>query len=369
MTLNRLATLTLLISSLSSVALVGCQSTELNHTNKIGAINPDINNEDWSISTSQSRLLQTITKYEWQLTHVTDENNQVQPFNHKPPLIMEVRPDVLSFKEGCHLYQASFSVWRPLPYPYSLPDMSDLPDDCKKTTNSNNSNLNKGDIQQALEIVFAPFSDSYFRFDPVLPESPLFSKNVSKQMALKTDKGRTFIFAGTVKPEQEFSGLPITNELLERYQWRLVSATDDTNKTISKFNHPDVPITARFVLDSYNQSVGFFSGCNGIGGSYALSINQTLLIGASPSTLMGCGDLHDDIESHLSRIMLNSTSQLILTNQDKTQISDVSIKPEPSYSLTQKLDSSETLVWQNQPIPEPKPNSNTESISNVEDAS
>jgi len=352
--LNHLRVSLVVISTLLPLALLGCQTNSLNHSAQTSTV---IDDKNWSASTPKPRLLQTITKYEWQLTHVTDENGQTQSFNHKPPLIMQVRPDTLLFEEGCHRYQGSFKAMRPLPYPYSLPDIRDLPDNCIAISHSG-SDLNKGDIQRALEIVFAPYSDSYFRFDPVLPSSPLFSKKASKQLALTTDKGKMFIFSGTAMPKRAVSGLTITNEILERYQWHLISATDHTNRPISQLNHPNVPITASFDIDSYNhsdyqqgafsQSVGFFTGCNGVGGSYALSTNQTLLIGASPSTLMGCGDLINGVEDYLDRIMHNSSSQLTLTHPDITSISNISSVPIPGYLLTQKLESGETLIWKNE---------------------
>lgn len=352
--LNHLRVPLVVISTLLPLALLGCQTNSLNHSAQTSTV---IDDKNWSASTPKPRLLQTITKYEWQLTHVTDENGQTQSFNHKPPLIMQVRPDTLLFEEGCHRYQGSFKAMRPLPYPYSLPDIRDLPDNCIAISHSG-SDLNKGDIQRALEIVFAPYSDSYFRFDPVLPSSPLFSKKASKQLALTTDKGKIFIFSGTAMPKRAVSGLTITNEILERYQWHLISATDHTNRPISQLNHPNVPITASFDIDSYNhsdyqqgafsQSVGFFTGCNGVGGSYALSTNQTLLIGASPSTLMGCGDLINGVEDYLDGIMHNSSSQLTLTHPDITSISNISSVPIPGYLLTQELDSGETLIWKNE---------------------
>lgn len=352
--LNHLRVSLVVISTLLPLALLGCQTNSLNHSAQTSTV---IDDRNWSASTPKPRLLQTITKYEWQLTHVTDENGQTQSFNHKPPLIMQVRPDTLLFEEGCHRYQGSFKAMRPLPYPYSLPDIRDLHDNCIAISHSG-SDLNKGDIQRALEIVFAPYSDSYFRFDPVLPSSPLFSEKASKQLALTTDKGKMFIFSGTAMPKRAVSGLTITNEILERYQWHLISATDHTNRPISQLNHPNVPITASFDIDSYNhsdyqqgafsQSVGFFTGCNGVGGSYALSTNQTLLIGASPSTLMGCGDLINGVEDYLDRIMHNSSSQLTLTHPDITSISNISSVPIPGYLLTQELDSGETLIWKNE---------------------
>jgi hypothetical protein len=356
MLLNRLRIPLVIISALLPIALLGCQTNTLNYTEPTNAI---IKDENWSADTPTPRLLQTLTKYEWQLTHVSDDKGRIKPFNHKPLLGMNVRPDTLLFQEGCHRYQGNFKAWRPLPYPYSLPDMSDMPDNCEVAPSSlGTSNSNKGEVQQALDVVFAPYSNSYFRFDPILPNNPLFSKKASKQMMLTTDKGKIFIFSGRAKPIKQTSGVSISNELLERYDWHLISATDHANKPISQLNHPDVPITASFDIDSYNhsdyqqgafnQSVGFFTGCNGVSGSYALSSNQTLLIGTSPSTLMGCGELVNGIENYLDRIMHNSTSQLTLTHPDNNPIANSVAELEPNYLLTQTLDSGETLIWKNE---------------------
>lgn len=358
MTLNQFCIPTLLIGLMSTVSLLGCQHTLPNPPIKTIPATSNISDNNWLASTPKPRLFQTITKYQWQLTHVTDENDQIQSFNHKPPLIMQVRPEVLLFTEGCHRYQGSFGVWRPLPYPYSLPDISDLPDNCGDVSELSGgaNSLNKGDIQRALEVVFAPYSDSYFRFDPLLSNSPLFSKNKSKQLALTTDKGKTFIFSGTANPVQKTSGIPITNELLEHYQWRLISATHSTNNPISELNHSGIPITAKFEIDfysgddfqqsAYNQSVRFFTGCNGVGGSYALSSNQTLLIGISPATLMGCGDLLNGIENYLDRIMHNSSSRLNLSLQNQSVENEQSF---PRYNLLQTMDTGETLIWKSEP--------------------
>ncbi|WP_084606107.1 META domain-containing protein [Psychrobacter aquaticus] len=346
MMLNSLRIPLVIISALLPVALLGCQTNSLNHLAQTSTV---IDDKNWSADTPIPRLLQTLTKYEWQLTHLSNNDGKINPFNHKPPLVMNVRPDALLFQEGCHRYQGNFNAWRPLPYPYSLPDMSDMPDNCDIATNSSGtSNSNKGEVQQALDVVFAPYSNSYFRFDPILPNNPLFSKKASKQMRLTTDKGKVFIFSGRAKPIKQTSGLSITNELLERYDWHLIRATDDTNTLSPKLNNPNVPITASFRLDAHNQGVGFLTGCNGVGGSYALSTNHTLLIGASPSTLMGCGELVNGIENYLDRIMHNSTSQLTLTHPDNNPIADSVNETKPSYLFTQKLDSGERLIWKNE---------------------
>lgn len=344
MNLNRLATLLLLVGSLSSVALVGCQSTKLSHSNKIGAVNSDTNNEDWPTSTQQSYLLQALTKYDWQLTQVTGMNNKGQPFRHKPPLIMDIRPSSLLFKEGCHRYKLFIENAYPTPYPYSISHLVDSTNDCDTQSNV----ASKGAIQQSLETIFSPRSNLYFNFEPVTLKSNFFIPNSSKQLALNINNDMTLIFTGMRKPEQKTSGLPITNEILERYQWQIISATDKQNDPISNFNDPDVHIIAKFYTDSHRRTAGFSVGCNGVSGSYALAVNQTLLIGSSPQTMIGCGDLLNKIESNLSRTMLNSVSQLTLNLQEDTATSENSTQAMLKYLLTQQLDTGETFIWQNE---------------------
>ena len=358
--LNHLRVPLVVIRTLLPLALLGCQTNSLNHSAQTRTV---IDDKNWSATTLESRLFQTTTKYEWQLTYVSDDKGRIKAFNQKLPLIMEVHPSLLTFTEGCQRHQVSFDMWLPLPYLYGQINISEPSDNCTTVNHSiienfSNKNTIKNKTGNVINSVFIPYSDTAFRFDPVLPNSAQSSNKTLKQLALKTNKGKTLIFSGTPKPEYPVAGIPLINELLERYQWRLISATDDTNKTINKFNRPDVPITANYRLgshdysnpqqSSFSQGIGFSVGCNGAGGSYALSTNQTLLIGGNPSTMVGCGDDIDDIESSLSRLMLYSSSQLTLINLDTQRVSNPSDNSESSYLLTQKLESGETLVWQNE---------------------
>ena len=363
MILSRLQMPLAIISALLPLALLGCQTNSLNHTAQTSVV---IDDENWSASTLESRLFQTATKYEWQLTHVSDNKGRIKPFNQKLPLTMEVHPSLLIFIEGCQRHQVSFDMWLPLPYLYGQINVGEPSSNCIIVNNStienlSNKNTVKNQIGNVVDHVFVPYSDIAFRFDPVQPNSTKHSNQMLKQLALKTNKGKTLIFSGTPKPEYPVAGITLTNELLEQYQWRLIGATDDNNKTIHKFNRPDVPIIANYRLDAHNYSnpqqsgfsqvIGLSVGCNGASGSYALSTNQTLLIGGNPSTMVGCGDDIDDIESSISRLMLYSSSHLTLTRSDNDQLSG-SInelkEQKPSYLLTQKLKTGETLVWQNE---------------------
>ena len=157
---HKIPGLTLLsISLLGFTSLVGCQALKLQPTSEPHIINADPNKESWSISTPQPRLLQTITKYEWQLTQITDAKNKAQRFKSTLPFMMEVRPDILLFKQGCQRYQASFHISRPPPYPYSLPDqLKRLPDDCGPLTKTAKDLTTDEDLKQILATIFAPYS-------------------------------------------------------------------------------------------------------------------------------------------------------------------------------------------------------------------
>ena len=133
---------------------------------------------------------------------------------------------------------------------------------------------------------------------------------------------------------------------------------------MSEFTQTEKPITLSYGLNNYSgdendkqdgfqsgvygQSFGISVGCNGVGGPYALSVNQSLLTGSFPSTMMSCGDAVDDIESRLRRMMAHSKSRLILTHADNEAKTTME-QSEPNYLLTQTLDSGEMLVWQNMP--------------------
>ena len=110
--LNHLRVPLVVISTLLPLALLGCQTNSLNHSAQTSTV---IDDKNWSATTLESRLFQTTTKYEWQLTHVSDDNGRIKLFNQKLPLIMEVHPSLLTFTEGCHRYQGSFKAMRPLP--------------------------------------------------------------------------------------------------------------------------------------------------------------------------------------------------------------------------------------------------------------
>ncbi len=331
-----------------AVALSGCQSIPSNSSSKTVSTNSNTVSDEWTKATTQPYLLQTLTNYEWQLAQVSSRDNKAQAFEHQPPLHMDVRPDNLQFREGCYRYKVFIGRGYLPPYPYSISKLVDVDNDCD--TQSKISD--RGAIQQTLATIFSPRSNLYFDFEPITLESRLYTVNSSKQVAVNISNGMTLIFTGTPKLKQITSGLPITNELLESYQWRVISATDHENQPISEFNHASIPITASFQTNLHRRSASFYSGCNGVGGAYALSINQTLLIGSGPQTMIGCGDLINSVESKVSRTLSSTASQLTLDATKNTSNADSPSQAIPNYLLTQKLEDGKTLVWQNETIPD-----------------
>lgn len=340
MALNQFCIAPLFIGLISSVSLLGCQHTPPNSKTKTIAATTNTSNstdDNWSTATPQSYLMQTLTRYDWQLAQVSRADGKAEDFKHNPPLMMEVRPDELLFKEGCHRYKIRIERAYPMPYPYSMSKLMNLDDNCAAQYNMQGS----GAVQQVLETIFSPRSYLYFNFRPLM----LDTKPATKQLALDINNGLTLIFAGAPKPEQPISGLPITNELLERYQWRVMRATDSNNQAIPELSYTETPVTANFYTDSNRRSASFSSGCNGVSGGYALTVGQTLLIGSAPQTMLGCGPKLEAAENKIRALELSSSSQLALTLSKNTKLDDAA---HPHYLLMQKLNSGETLIWQNE---------------------
>ena len=366
--LNHLRVPLVVMSTLLPLALLGCQTNSLNHSAQTSTV---IDDKNWSVTTLKPRLFQTITKYDWQLTHVSNDKGKLIRVTFQPLLTMHVRPDLLTFDDGCYRYLVTFDMWLPLPYPYtdaSVQDTAKSPvtaADCtsiyQATTQDWRGNTTiPSDTAHLLNMTFGRYAGTNFIFNPAIIQSIQVNKTVEKQLALKTSKGKTLIFSGTPKPEHPVAGIPLTNELLERYRWQLVQVKDKAGAVLSEFTPTEKPIMLSYSLNNYSgdesdeqngfesgiygQSFGISIGCNGISGSYALSINQSLLTGSFPSTMMSCGDALDDVESRLRRMMTHSKSRLILAHADN-KAKTTTEQSESNYLLTQTLDSGETLIW------------------------
>ena len=147
------------------------------------------------------------------------------------------------------------------------------------------------------------------------------------------------------KGTEPIADLPITYELLGRYQWRLVSAVNSDDKAIVELSRPGFPVVANFGYrfnDEYH--VGFSSDCNGVGGPYTLTPDHILLIGSGSQTMIGCGPKREAAEDKIRALEQSSRSQLTLTQLANGNVDDSSL---PYYLLIQKMATGETLIWKN----------------------
>ncbi len=297
-------------------------------------------------------MLQWASNYHWQLTQVKDKKSNAININTDAPITLEIAPSSLSLFQGCQHFAIKFVWMSAPPFEYGS-ELRERPSTCKTAPENKVSNTN-------IKKLF-PNDNNIIKLDvellPVAKSKLVNTQMASKNLVIKIENGNTLTFDGTPRTFKEPTGLPIDKALLERYDWRLASAVRNTindkrqvisRESIGHFYHPEFPVSLKFRGYDDSQYAFFSSSCNGIGGPYILMKDYTLLIGGNPSTMVGCGDDIDDIESSLSRLMLYSSSQLTLINLDTQRVSNPSDNSESSYLLTQKLESGETLVWQNE---------------------
>ena len=365
MILNRLILNRLTLSLLFAISfpLVGCQSTSALNPQQTTAINtPTIDDKSKPINElliPESQVMQWSAHYDWQLVQVINQNDNIVDIANFTPITLQVAPSSISFYQGCEHYRMDFHSMSAPPYPY-YSHLGKVPTTCSDDNNPNNTAIKEDKNIQSLFAKNAPVKLNF----ELLPTSNSTSETVSmdtqstpKRLALNIENGNRFIFTGLTKPLVAPTGLPITNNLLEQYDWQLVSAVSNTRdekgqftrKSLGNFYHPDHPISASFESWPDSQYASFSSGCNGSRAPYFLLNDNILNVGVIISTVMGCGETGNRIETALFDLMRNSSSQLILSLQPSTQTSN-SVKNQtdfPRYNLLQTMGSGETLVWQN----------------------
>ena len=373
MTLNRLATLLLLVGSLLSVALVGCQSNpsknstltansvstvpvttqEIVQTNasiaeqEIGVIDTEVV-EATTETATEATTLQRASNYHWQLTQVKNQKDKVININTDAPITLEVAPNSLSLNQGCQHFAINFVWMSPPPFEYGS-ELRKGPSDCK-------TNPDKEIPKVDVEALFP--KNSTFKLEiellPLSINRALNTQIGTRKLIIKIENGSTLIFDDISKPFKKLTGLPINKTLLERYKWRLVSAVHNTfndkgqvmsRQTINDFYHPEHFISLEFRRSPDSSYVAFNSNCNGSSASYFLLNDNTLKVDNILSTAMNCGKTGDRIETALFDLMRNSNSKLTLSLQLKKPESESDF---PHYNLLQTFDSGETLVWQNE---------------------
>ncbi|MDO5769778.1 MAG: META domain-containing protein [Psychrobacter sp.] len=352
----------LIISILAPISLLGCQTNRLPPVD-IGAVpTPPVKDEIASIKaqtkdplpTDSRNLITTLNRYQWQLTKVISSPNHKMVddaliktiINAQYPLIMEVQPSAFLLHYGCQQYRLSVNNYYPPPFSYSFDYVSEVAHtSCDNpTANSPLNSPDKADLKSHLQRLFITEYSKQFYFDL----SPAAAS--TRKLQIKMEDGTILVWQGQLKPLQPVAGIPITSELLARYQWHLKRALSSRHQPIPELNHKDLPILAFFRTDISQSYVRFSTGCNGVGGPYILTADQRLLIGSAPQTVMGCSNLLESIEGKVSGTLLNSQSQLTLAlaPTEPDTITNTITKDKTAYWLTQKLDTGETLIWENE---------------------
>lgn len=357
--------------------LAGCQSPPIQSSQQPPAIETSAITtpaiiED--IEVKDYRVTQWANGYDWQLQQVVDAQGNAINVATVPPITIEVAPSNIKLTQGCQHYDIEFlSILAP-PFPNygsgklaaeSLCADNLIDETIKSETISNSYNDNYNTIEKLFPQY--PYSSLNFNLnllplDKALLQSKISTNVAPKRLALNIENGASLIFTGTSKNWLKPTGLPITNELLKRYQWRLASGTSNNYENngklisrapISDFYYPDITILLSFSADR-NQYASFYADCNqGIGGPYALLKDHTLLIGYGLQTVMGCGFQGNRLETTLSGLMARSKSKLTLSLQP-TKLTSTTSVDFPQYNLVQTMQTGETLVWQNETLPKPK---------------
>ena len=340
--LNRLALSVLLAISLPA-ALVGCQSTAVSTTSADDKSKPI---DEMLIQESQ--VMQWSAHYDWQLAKVIYQNGSIVDIANFIPITLEVEPSSISLYQGCEQYRMDFHSMSAPPYPY-YSHLGKVPATCNDEPDTQ---IKEDKSIQSLFDKYAPIKLN-FELLPTLKEVSIDKQSPPKRLALNIENGNRLIFIGLAKPLVAPTGLPVTNELLEQYDWQLVSAVSNTSdekgqlirKSLGNFYHPDHPISASFESWPDSQYVSFSSGCNGSRAPYFLLNDNTFKVGTIISTVMGCGETGNRIETALFDLMRNSSSKLTLSLQTKKSESEADF---PRYNLLQTMETGETLVWQNE---------------------
>ncbi len=372
--LNRL-TLSLLLAISFPATLIGCQSN-IAKDNSIPA-NSMVTGSSTSAPISYQPIIKTekleekivvvadetanevttlqwASNYYWQLTQVKDKKSNAININTDAPITLEIAPSSLSLFQGCQHFAIKFVWMSAPPFEYGS-ELRERPSTCKNAPENKVSNTN-------IKKLF-PNDNNIIKLDvellPVAKSKLVNTQMASKNLVIKIENGNTLTFDGTPRTFKEPTGLPIDKALLERYDWRLVSAVRNTindkgqvisRESIGHFYHPEFPVSLKFRGYDDSQYAFFSSSCNGIGGPYILTKDYTLLVGSGPQTLMGCGVTGNRIEGELAKLIRNSKSTLSLSFRPSQSISPTADDQTdmPRYNLLQTMETGETLVWQNE---------------------
>lgn len=310
-----------------------------------------------------------LNRYLWKVVEIEDSKQKL-PIDALQSLILDIRPNMLVFKDHCQRYDMSFLNMLAGDYPYAYDDINTKSSCDSPRTDDQNVALSelKKIFRQSEQTQYVSKSFGFqwlaqnkqpTGIPTALPDNAYLAIHLDAEIYPK--KSTTIVLKGTIKPVSKTSieNTLLNRDTLERFNWELRQATDNNGKSIEAFNYADIPVIASFYTvkrDLYNNDTfshaSFNSDCNGIGGEYVLTPTNKLLIGYGMQTVMGCGRAREKAEETLRELMHHSTSHLTLNyypnikdNKDKAS-SNTDLKlSEGTYILIQDLDTGEQLIW------------------------
>ena len=342
----------------TTFALSGCQSMEnppSTHTKTPAAVptttKPAMVDET---EIASNQVIPWSSHYHWQLSEVKRGDGQPVTAKLTDTIRLEVAPKQLHFYQGCThevLTLRPSAAVSSFGYQGSL---TEQPASCRA-----------GSTVQApsMHALLQPMTERPFRLELLTVNAALKANGdapaAPKRLAIILSNGDQFIFTGTAKTLPATKGLPLNPELLERFDWHLVSAVanhyDEQGKRINRepisdFYHPKHPISFGFNGYMPKSLMTFDKNCNQILGYYFLMDNNILVLGHIIQTAMSCGETSNRIEGTLVNMMRNSSSMLTLSHQSQTENKEGNTARDyPRYNLLQTMATGETLVWQNTP--------------------
>ena len=372
-----LVTSLLIISSLNAGA-----SNDANSKKTLSIQSPNPNSEIIIIESSETPIypeppkptyeqpaFSILNRYLWKVVEIEDSKQNL-PIDYLQSLTLDIRPNMLVFKDHCQRYDMSFLNMLAGDYPYVYDGINTKPSCDSQRTDDQDvalSELKKIFRQsQQTQYISKSFGFQWLAqnkqptdIPTTLPDNAYLAIHLDPEIYPK--KSTTIVLKGTIKPVSKTSieNTLLNRDTLERFNWELRQAIDINGKSIEAFNYADIPVIASFYTvkrDLYNNDTfshaSFNSDCNGIGGEYVLTPTNKLLIGYGMQTVMGCGRAREKAEETLRELMHHSTSHLTLNyypnnkdNKDKAS-SNTDLKlAEGTYILIQDLDTGEQLIW------------------------
>lgn len=319
--------------------------------------------------TYEQPAFSVLNRYLWKVLQIEDSKENL-PIDDFQSLTLDIRPNMLIFKDHCQRYDMSFLNMLAGDYPYVYDDIN-MKSSCDSQRTDDQdvalSELKKIFRQsQQTQYISKSFGFQWLAqnkqptgIPTALPDNAYLAIHLDAEIYPK--KSTTIVLKGTIKPVSKTSieNTLLNRDTLERFNWELRQAIDSNGKSIEAFNYADIPVIASFYTvkrDLYHNDTfshaSFNSDCNGIGGEYVLTPTNKLLIGYGMQTVMGCGRAREKAEETLRELMHHSTSHLTLNyypnnkdNKDKAS-SNTDLKlAEGTYILIQDLDTGEQLIW------------------------